>query len=170
MKEILEKISSYNLFNYLLPGALFAAFAEWTTDYKIIQDDIVIGLFLYYFIGLVISRIGSLLIEPLMRFVKFVKFSEYADFVIVSKDDTKLDTLSEVNNTYRTLCSLFICLLLTKLVAFMAAKFSISTTVTGYSVFGLLLLLFAFAYRKQTDYITKRIDAKKDKCCINRHA
>ena len=39
MKEIIEKISSYNLFNYLLPGILFAAFGDYITAYKIIQDD-----------------------------------------------------------------------------------------------------------------------------------
>jgi hypothetical protein len=65
MKEILDKLSSYNLFNYLLPGIIFVVLASEITRYSFIHDDIVIGAFLYYFIGLVISRFGSLAIEPL---------------------------------------------------------------------------------------------------------
>ena len=62
MDGLLDKISSYNIFNYLLPGSLFAVIADAVTDYRLIQEDIVVGLFLYYFIGLVVSRIGSLVV------------------------------------------------------------------------------------------------------------
>lgn len=51
MKELLDKISSYNLFNYLLPGILFVCIAKHFTDYNFIQDNDFIGAFLYYFIG-----------------------------------------------------------------------------------------------------------------------
>ena len=95
MKELLDKLSSYNIFNYLLPGTLFALVAERTADIRIIQTDIFIGLFLYYFIGLVISRVGSLVLEPLMRRVSFVKYAPYEDFVRVSARDPKLEILSE---------------------------------------------------------------------------
>ena len=115
MKELVEKLSSYNLLNYLLPGALFAVFAERITSYKVIQTDVVVALFLYYFVGMVISRIGSLCVEPFLKLTGFVKFSEYSDFVTVAARDPKLDTLSEANNTYRTLCSLFLALGIVKL-------------------------------------------------------
>lgn len=81
MKDLLDKISSYNIFNYLLPGVVFVAIANSLTKYNFIQEDIVIGVFLYYFIGLVISRIGSVVIEPIMKWSGFVKFSEYRDYV-----------------------------------------------------------------------------------------
>lgn len=60
-----DKISSYNLFNYFLPGVLFAALADTVTSYNFLQSDLVVGVFVYYFFGLVISRFGSLIIEPL---------------------------------------------------------------------------------------------------------
>src|SRR3972149_2970830 len=108
LKELLSKLSSYNLFNYLLPGVIFVAAASKVTRYSFIQEDIVIGLFLYYFIGLVISRFGSIVIEPILRGVSFLKFADYNDFVAASKKDEKIEVLSEANNTYRTLCYLFI--------------------------------------------------------------
>ena len=80
MKDLLEKLSSYNIFNYLLPGVVFVAISSSLTGYSLIQDDIVIGVFLYYFIGLVISRIGSILVEPVLKGLGFLHFSEYRDY------------------------------------------------------------------------------------------
>jgi hypothetical protein len=40
MKELLDKLSSYNIFNYLLPGTLFAAAAERILDYKVTQGSL----------------------------------------------------------------------------------------------------------------------------------
>jgi hypothetical protein len=57
MKELLDKISSYNLFNYLLPGVLFATLAEYLTSYHLVQDDLVVGAFVYYFMGLVVMAV-----------------------------------------------------------------------------------------------------------------
>ena len=66
MEKLLEKLTSYNLFNYLLPGIIFSVLLEKTTNYSIIHKDILIEAFLAYFIGLIISRVSSLIIEPLL--------------------------------------------------------------------------------------------------------
>ena len=159
LKELLSKLSSYNLFNYLLPGVIFVVAASKVTRYSFIQDDIVIGLFLYYFIGLVISRFGSIVIEPILRGVSFLKFADYEDFVAASKKDEKIEVLSEANNTYRTLCSLFVLLLLLKGYEIIEDRFISLKDYGGMIVVALLLVMFLFAYRKQTLYIIKRIKA-----------
>jgi len=161
MKEILDKISSYNLFNYLLPGVLFAVFASGFTNFKIIQSDIISSVFLYYFIGLVISRFGSLIIEPLLKKIGFVKFADYKDFVNSCKTDIKVETLSEANNMYRTFISLFFLLGLFKLCLLIEEKFSFLKDYNLILLTVLLLLLFLFSYRKQTNYIIKRINSNK---------
>ncbi len=161
MNELLNKISSYNILNYLLPGTLFAILAGGIIHHPVVQGDILTGLFLYYFLGLVVSRFGSLIIEPLLKGLSFVKFAAYKDFVAASQKDAKLDVLSEVNNTYRTLASLFALLLLLKLYMTLEARFPClkdwDTTILAV----LLLVMFLFSYRKQTSYITKRIDANR---------
>ena len=159
MKELIDKLSSYNLFNYLLPGTLFAVLAEHVSTFKIIQSDIVVGLFLYYFIGLVISRIGSLAIEPVMRRTSFVKFAPYKDFVSVAKQDPTLEILSEANNMYRTLCALFMSLGALRLFDVVVRFLGLSSVIGLSVLFAVLFLLFAFAYRKQTAYIVQRIEA-----------
>lgn len=157
MSEFLGKISSYNLFNYLFSGVLFVALSNAFTSHSFIQDDIAIGIFVYYFIGLVISRIGSLIIEPVLKLCSFVNFTNYSDFVVASKKDPALDVLSEVNNMYRTLVSVCAGVLFLMLYDLLKTKL---LWIQGSEVCALLLILliiFLFAYRKQTSYITKRI-------------
>jgi hypothetical protein len=103
MKELRDKLSSYNLFNYLLPGTIFVAAAQRISAHRFENENIVVELFLYYFIGLVISRMGSLTVEPSMKKLKFVKFVTYKEFVSACEKDAKIEVLSEQNNTYRTL-------------------------------------------------------------------
>jgi len=161
MKDILSKLSSYNLFNYLLPGIIFVITASRFTHYSFLQQDIIIGLFLYYFIGLVISRFGSIVIEPILRQTSFLKFADYKEFVAASKKDEKLEVLSEANNTYRTLCSLFVLLLLLKVYERIENRFFVLKDCSGIILLVWLLVMFLFAYRKQTLYVVKRIKANK---------
>ena len=158
MDHFLDKLSSYNLFNYLLPGVLFAVLVGKVTPYHFLQSDILIGVFVYYFIGLVISRAGSLFIEPFLKKLKFLKFAPYSEFVIASKKDEKIELFSESNNMYRTLCAMCGLLFVLRFYRLIEVRYFLQ----GYGIYVLsvaLLLMFLFAYRKQTNYITKRIKA-----------
>ncbi len=157
MKEILDKISSYNIFNFLLPGVLFAVILDRTTEYSMLQENTIIGLFVYYFIGLIISRIGSLIVEPLMKKIFSLEFAKYSDFVKASSTDDKLDVLSETNNMYRTFISLFLILILVKAYELIPNNY---TYLNIWVVLVFLVLLFAFSYRKQSKYIISRIDSR----------
>lgn len=157
MKEILDKISSYNLFNYLFPGVLFVVVTKKITAYSFLQENLIIGAFVYYFIGMVISRFGSLLIEPFLKKIKVLEFADYKEFVSASKSDAKIELLSEVNNVYRTLCSMFILLLLLKFYELIESKLPILGDWNSYILLALLLVMFVFSYKKQTNYITKRV-------------
>ena len=158
MEAILEKISSYNIFNYLVPGVLFAVVADAMTSYRFLQDNVIVGLFIYYFIGLVISRIGSLLVEPILKKIGFISFVEYSKFIAASKPDPKINLLSETNNMYRTLCSTVLLLLAVVLFDKYAPSLPWLDAASLYIVGVALLALFLFAYRKQTKYIVKRVN------------
>lgn len=161
MKDILEKISTYNLFNYLFPGVVFVILAGAVTDYSFIQQDVLLGFFLYYFVGLVISRVGSLVVEPLLKWTSFLKFADYKDYVAATKKDKGVELLSEVNNTYRTLCACFGLLVLLKLVEILGRKFSIPQGWEFFILVVTLLVIFLFSYKKQTAYVKKRVEANK---------
>ena len=160
MKDLLDKLSSYNIFNYLLPGVVFTIGLSKISSFDLIQKDVFIGAFIYYFIGLVVSRIGSLFIEPFLKWIKFLKFSEYKKFIEVSKLDPKIELFSEVNNMFRTLCSLFFLLLLVKLYDYFLHELPFFVNNGKVLLIFLLFLLFLFSYRKQTKFITKRIESK----------
>lgn len=160
MKELFEKLSTYNIFNYLFPGVIFTILLSKVSSLDLIQKDLFLGAFVYYFIGLVVSRIGSLFIEPFLKWIKFLKFSEYNKFLEVSKLDPKIELFSEINNMFRTLCSLFFLLILAKLYSYFLQKLPFFANNDRVIMIILLFLLFLFSYKKQTKFITKRIESK----------
>ncbi len=159
MKDLFDKLTTYNIFNYLFPGILFVVIANAITDYNLILENNFLGAFLYYFIGMTISRFGSVIIEPALKKLKFIKFREYKDFVNASKQDTKIELFSEINNTYRTINSMLLLLLLLKLYNFCAENFRIENHIALVILTVSITTLYMFSYRKQTNYISKRIDA-----------
>ena len=137
-------------------GVIFSVLALQTSSFDFIQTDPVLAVFLYYFIGLIISRIGSLVVEPILRKTSFVKFARYSDFIMASEKDPKIETLSESNNVYRTLISVFVSLLFLKLYDLLSI-----TSDNSFLLIIFILLVFLFSYRKQTRYIVKRINKSK---------
>lgn len=157
MKEVLDKISSYNLFNYLFPGVLFTVILEKITGYSFLQENLIVNAFIAYFIGLVISRFGSLIVEPLLKKISFLHFIEYSSYVVASKKDSKIETLSEANNMYRTLNATFILIILFKLWQQIESICPVIKTVSPYLLISLLLTMFLYSYKKQTNYVVKRV-------------
>ena len=158
MTDLLNKISSYNLFNNLLPGILFVALIKHFVGYNLEQENIFIGLFLYYFIGMTISRISSILIEPLLKFMKFVSFRTYKLFIEASKKDGKFDTLVETNNMFRVLFSMLFLTFMTKIYYASKNFCNFSETTEKNILLVLLCIIYLFSYRRQTNFIKKRID------------
>ena len=161
MKEILDKLSSYNIFNNLMPGVLFVIFTKSLTDYNFIQSDILLGSFLYYFLGMVISRFGSVVYEPVLKKIKILKFKDYSSYVSASKKDVKIELLSEVNNAYRTINAMLFLIFAVKIYNLIATKFQLSDNFSTYFSSILIFILFLFSYTKQTKYINKRIEANE---------
>jgi len=159
--NFLDKLSSYNVFNYLFPGVVFCVIADRYFSIPLLQDSIITGLFLYYFIGLVISRFGSLILEPLMKKIKVVKFSDYSDFVNAVKSDPKIEVLSETNNMYRSVLSTLLILCLVAVGQSIFQNFTSSAPLMKYALLPALVVLFGLSYKKQTDYIVKRIEVNK---------
>ena len=160
MKELLDKLSSYNIFNYLLPGILFSVLVSKMTELELIQKDLVVGVFIYYFVGLIVSRFGSLIIEPFLKKIKFLKFVDYKDLVQASSRDGKIDILLEANNMYRTFIATFLLLGLVKLYYLIANKWTFLNENSDWILILLIIGMFLFSYRKQTNYITKRINSQ----------
>lgn len=164
LKQIVEKISSYNIFNNLYPGILFIYLLKFLFGINILSDNWFENLILFYFVGMVLSRIGSIIIEPIMKKIKLIQYAPYSDYVKASSIEPLVDTLSEVNNTYRTLLSTFICAFMYK-VCITINEICLKNEVTflqenkDWILLILLIILFSFSYVKQTSYVRKRVES-----------
>jgi len=160
MSDFLNKLSSYNLLNNLLPGTLFVILLNHFTKYKVSQENLLLNIFFYYFIGLTISRISSITIEPFLKKVKFVTFCDYKTFVDAAKKDIKLDILVETTNKFRVLLAMILLIIISKCFYSLNNNFlKISENTQQYLLLIFIAIIYLFAYRKQTNYVTKRINA-----------
>lgn len=162
MDKILDKLSSYNIFNYLFPGIVFCVVADRYFKIPLLQDSIIDGLFLYYFVGLVISRFGSIAIEPLLKKLGIIHYSDYSDFFEASKADPKIEILSESNNMYRSLLSATVLLSLTITMNQLVIDHPSLSDYVKYALLPVLIVIFGFSYKKQTEYISQRVSANKN--------
>ena len=161
MEKVIDKISTYNFLNYLLPGVIFVTLAKNFISIDFTQGDIILDVFTYYFIGLVISRFGSLVIEKSLKRARFVTYAEHEDFVAVSKTDPKLDILSQENNVFRTFIAMLVLLLVSKLYFYIRSLYPLLSDWDFLILIVVLLVMFLYSYRKQTLYITGRITKQK---------
>lgn len=158
MNDLLAKISSYNIFNYLFPGALFVVVAERMGIVVLPQQlDIITRLLIYYSAGLGISRVGSLILEPILLFTRFVTYSDYSDYVTACDADPKIVTLVEASNTFRTIAAGSLCLLIAWPLSSMAQKGVIGPTTGTILALALVLVVFLASFKKQVGYLKKRV-------------
>ncbi len=165
MKDLLSKISSYDLFNNLFPGVILIALLR---DYELAQlaiDKPVMGVFIAYGVGMLASRVGSLIISPpLIRLLygkqsKEEKQTGYKNYVLASKNDSNIVIFNEKNNTFRTLIAAMMIVSCEKLFLYDWSSFKLCQI---WSPTPLLILfitgLFVASFKKQSDYIQKRIE------------
>lgn len=159
MESLLEKISSYNILNNLIPGAVFVFLGKLLDIISLPLDGIVESIFIYYFCGMIISRIGSLVIEGIFERLKWIKYASKAEYVAAVKKDARIESLLETSNMYRTCVSLFLTLGFVKGYSALAKLLTIPKCVTTCLVVIGLFILFSTSFAKQTRHIVSRVNA-----------
>ena len=163
--KLLDKVSSYQLFNYLFPGIIFIEGIEYTTRIVYPNDNIVIRFFIYYIAGMILSRIGSVFIEPIFKKLCLVVYASYGNFLTALngtedgtiKPDPKLDVLVAENNTYRTLVATFLLMLVVYVLAQFQWFYDFNNRGWSMIIYLVLLIgLFILSFRKQTVFVRNR--------------
>jgi len=152
----LERISNYNIFNNFFPGIIAGIVLGKIFNYNLITGDIVFWIFIYYFIGMILSRIGSVILERPLLFG--IKLSSKSRYVQAEKSDSKIQTLQQDANTYRTI----VAMSLVVFVALIINQICIYPLDTKYfwasvAVSVLIGILFTASFRKQIRHIISRI-------------
>jgi hypothetical protein len=149
IKELIDKLSSYNIFNYLLPGCLFHVILCKTTGIVACPELNVISVVFIYFEGLVVSRVGSIVIEELLWKHHKMKEINTKELLAEFQKNVKLEIIFEAMNMYRTLAAMFILLAFFSLVYIIVeAPLSISGILYIALEF-ILFVLFLFSFTKQ---------------------
>lgn len=160
--KFFEKLSSYQILNYLIPGSVLCVLLKHLVGYDIVQFSMVENVIICYFVGMVNSRLGSLILYPILKKIKFIKEAEYPDFVAAEKKDSKITILSDINNVFRSFANvalLLICALGIKNID------CISNFVVGninWIAIISIFILFLFSVRKQTKFVRDRVEVDKE--------
>lgn len=162
MEKIIEKISNYHIFNHLVPGILFIIISDYTLGTNIYSDDIIYLFFISYFIGIAISRIGSLIVANVLYLFTKENGEDYKKYINACEKDSKIDILIQDKNMYRNICTMLILILLIKVISIINFNINISRDLKIIIVLCLMIILFAISFLKQNKYISSRIRAKKN--------
>lgn len=103
MSNFIEKLGSYQIMTSLLPGIFFGIALKLLLGITLPIQNIGEEIMVYYFMGLIINRISSLIVKPVLKRYKFVHEAPYSDYAKAVKIDSKIDVLSEANNFFRAL-------------------------------------------------------------------
>lgn len=161
--KLLDKISAYQVVNYIIPGSVLCVLLKHMVGYDIIAFSMIENVIICYFVGLVNSRLGSLILRPILKKCRLVKDAPYDDFVSVEKYDAKLTMLSDINNVFRSFASVMLVLLIAYGIKHIEIIEKYIITNFNWIAILFLLILFVFSIRKQTKFVKDRVEANK-KC------
>ena len=131
---------------------------QYVCEIDIHSDSVIENLFLYYFVGMIISRLGSIVLEPIVIKLGIVRYAKYKDYITASSIDKKIDVLLEITNLYRTTAAGVLLVILVKLHTLKAKQIYLISVATPYLAAIMLFALFLLSYRKQAKYFKSRVD------------
>lgn len=163
MNELLNKLSEYHFVQSLVPGMIFTYCSKMFYEINFLTDKPIYDFCVILIIGLIISRIGSIIVEPLLKKIKILNFCNYSDYIKASQNDSTIEKLSETNNLYRVIIATFFILIVEKFYFILSEKIVWLADWSYLLLSVLLIVLFVFSYRKQTNFINQRIKEALDK-------
>lgn len=151
MSALMNVLGAYSIFVNLIPGILFYALAPVQYWMAIKDRPVVILLCLFYFTGIVIGRIGSIIIESVLESLRLIQNADYDAYVKAESKDKKIKEISQSSDLYRGLCSMSLLISL--------AYFYEGSGCRLGTFFILLFFLFLLSFIKQKSYVYKRVKA-----------
>lgn len=157
MESILQNISEYRLLNNLIPGGFFVGALSWAAGWASSEVNFIFIIAISYVAGVVLSRLGSLIVEPVAKKVFKLEFAPYDEYCQAEKRYPKLASMNTENSTFRTFVAMSACLLLgAPIIGLfgMGDGRALSLLVIASA---LAVAIFMLAYIKQTNYIVGRV-------------
>lgn len=121
VKSIIDKLSTYQFFNFIYPGAVFLGLLKFKEVQLPMLENVWWFLLASYFLGMMISRFGSIVIEWISEKAKWITKYDIKAYAKHLKADSFTGVLLELANIYRTLCSMGIILMICTIVGYNGA-------------------------------------------------
>lgn len=113
INSLFNKLSAYQLLSLILPGASLLGIMKFIFSIDIkVDDNIWWFLLASYVVGIIISRIGSLLIEETFKKYGIIEKYDVTAYSDKRKEDDLVETLLSFANLYRSFCVLSFCLVI----------------------------------------------------------
>ena len=114
-----------------------------------------------YFVGLTVSRIGSLIIEPLAKKAKLIQY--HKGFYLAERNDPKIKVLLKDFNMYRNIAASAIISIVMTLIRAVSLPFDGGELAVRITVLALVFVVYFAAYAKQSVSINNRIKHAKER-------
>mgnify|MGYP000845001221 FL=1 len=164
MDEIIKKVSAYDLLNSLIPGGALVYFLKLLGYIDISADNAIFLVVLAYILGLVGSRVGSIILEPIAIKCGWVR-RDYEGYVKAQKSDERIMPLTTISNMYRSIAGSLIVLALLALGTLVPEAFRCWLLV----VYGIACFaLFFKSWLKQEGYVARRVEINRKDANDNR--
>lgn len=159
MENLVNSISKYQLAINLIPGYIFAILLQRYAHIVLLEGDVLQDAFVSYFFGLIIGRIGSIVVERLMdRYNKTYKHApKYNDKVKAERIDPKIEILDRQCTIYRNCCAGCCCVIIGIFINCIFGDGSFYSSAKYILTFLILTILLVMAMDKQCNYVNKRI-------------
>lgn len=159
MEKLLEKISSYQLLNFLFTGAVCWFILSYLGLQVLHGTSICQTIVGCYFLGMTMSRIGSLVVEEIFKKIGWIQKIDYVKQVKADKRDVKVELMLSLCNTYRTLAAVFFTILLLLILScIFPSNIGLRHNAAHFIFIITLTAIYMFAFVKQHNYLKDRID------------
>ena len=166
--SIINRLSKYEWLNRLFPGVFLVLMAKALQCPMFSPDNWLETLGVYMLWGELSSRVGALVIEPLLKHAHIVRFAEYGDYQDYQALHKEIANMLMTNaNFARTLCALGLLVELLRFSVVLPCCSHIACVAFGWRDVAVLawIMLFLFAYCRQVNFLVARIEKFKNDSC-----
>ena len=149
MEAFLKLFNQYDIRVNFIPG-FTVYFLLKMNGFDFMTNSELEKVILCYVMGIIVSRLGSILVEYSCKKIGCIKFEPYKLYMAASEKNGRIEVLSETNNLYRSMVAVFLVDLLYLLSVCDIDMGKLAIPVAG-------VILFLMSYVKQTKYISENI-------------
>lgn len=159
MENLINSISKYQLAINLIPGYIFAILLQQYAHIVLLEGDVLQDVFVSYFVGLIIGRVGSIIVEGLMCIFDgtYISAPGYDRKIKAERIDPKIEILDRQCTIYRNCCAGCCCVIIGIIINCLFGDGIFLSLGKYILIFLILTVLLLVAMDKQCTYVNNRI-------------